>query len=200
MLNMVKGCTVPFPEKLSEGYEVQENRIFANVNAEKILDIFNHFVVMHADDQGFFILELPANKDEEEEIRPGVIETTHKHVYYIDALSTDEALTILIRSGELLINDGISYFGYGFPKTGDEMMLDKYNVITIYSPEIDRYSDFFDPHEIPQVDDLLMAWDTFSEDHPGVAERIDINGKSVFDLVDQYKDWGIYKAETREDS
>lgn len=199
MLNMVKGCTVPFPEQLSEGYEVQENRIFANVNAEKILDVFNHFIVMHDDDQGFFILELPVNRDEEEEIRPGVVEATHKHVYYIDALSTEEALTILIRSGELLINDGISYFGYGFPKTGDEMMLDKYNVITIFSQEIDRYSDFFDPHDIPRVEDLKMAWDTFSEEHPGIAERIDIDGKSVYDLVDQYKDWGIYKADTREE-
>ena len=28
------------------------------------LDIFNHFVVMHDDDQGLFILELHANKDE----------------------------------------------------------------------------------------------------------------------------------------
>lgn len=28
---------------------------------------------------------------------------------------------------------------------------------------------------------------------------ITINGRTVYDLVDQYKDWGIYKAETRED-
>lgn len=200
MLNMVKGCTVPFPEQLAEGFEMQENRIFANVNVEKILDVFNHFIVLHKDEQGFFILELPANNDEEDEIRPGIVEATHKHVYYIDALSAEEALTILIRSGDLLINDGISYFGYGFSKTGDEIMLDKYNVITIYSQDINKYSDFFEPHEIPQVADLKMAWDTFSEEHPGVAERIVVDGKTVFDLIEQYKDWGIYKAETREES
>ena len=52
MLNMVKGCTVPFPEQLAEGFEMQDNRIFANVNVEKILDVFNHFIVLHKDEQG----------------------------------------------------------------------------------------------------------------------------------------------------
>lgn len=199
MLNMVKGCKVPFPDQLFEGYEVQENRIFANANVEKIKDIFNHFIVMHDQEQGFFILELPANRDEEDEIRPGVVQATHKHVYYIDALSTEGALTIMMRSGELLINDGISYFGYGFPNTGDEIMLDKYNVLTIVTQEIGRYADFFESHDIPQVEDLKTAWDSFSEEHPGVAERYELNNKTVFDLVEDYKDWGIYKAGTREE-
>lgn len=35
MLNMVKGCAVPFPEQQAEGFEMQENRIFANVNKEQ---------------------------------------------------------------------------------------------------------------------------------------------------------------------
>ena len=35
MLNMVKGCRVPHPKQLSESYIVQDNRILANVNAEK---------------------------------------------------------------------------------------------------------------------------------------------------------------------
>ena len=63
MLNMVKGCTVPFPDRLYKGYELQENRIFANINVEKILDVFNHFIVMHDDEPGFFILELPVGND-----------------------------------------------------------------------------------------------------------------------------------------
>lgn len=44
---------------------------------------------------------------------------------------------------------------------------------------------------------LVTAWDTFSDDTPGQAERYDYNGKSVYDLPDVLKDWGIYLAETR---
>ena len=46
MLNMVKGFKVFSPEKLNEGYEItSEMSIMANVNAEKILDIFFVFVI-----------------------------------------------------------------------------------------------------------------------------------------------------------
>lgn len=78
-------------------------------------------------------------------------------------------------------------------------MLDLYNVVTIYSSNIEQYSDFFKAHEIPRVDKLKMAWSTFSPEHPGITKRIEIDGKSVFDLVEEYKSWGIYKAETRVD-
>ena len=41
MLNMVQGCRVPFPEELSEGYEILDGRIVANVDAEKLLGVFS---------------------------------------------------------------------------------------------------------------------------------------------------------------
>jgi len=37
MINFVKGCSIPNSEKLFEEYNLEENnRILANVNAEKI--------------------------------------------------------------------------------------------------------------------------------------------------------------------
>ena len=63
MLNLAKGYKVSAPEKLNEGYEViSGNTIIANVNAEKILDVFQHFIVLH-DEPLFFILELPVSSD-----------------------------------------------------------------------------------------------------------------------------------------
>lgn len=97
MLNMVKGCSVPFPEKLMESYEVRENRILANVNAEKIEEVLRHFITMNEEPQ-FFILELPVDKDAEKEIRLGVAETFHKDIYYIDGCTQEEALTVLLET------------------------------------------------------------------------------------------------------
>ena len=195
---MVQGCRVPFPEELSEGYEILDGRIVANVNAEKLLDAFKFFIVLNRDERGFFFLELPVNRDEEVPKRPGVVETFHRRVYYIDDLPPEESFAILRRSGNLLINDGISAFGFGF-QTRDEIMLDKYNIVTISSPEVEKYAEIFLPLEIPRVENLKTAWDTFTQDNPGIAERVEIDGKTVFDLPEEYRDWGIYEAEIRSD-
>ena len=198
MLNMVQGCRVPFPEELSEGYEILDGRIVANVNAEKLLDAFKFFIVLNRDERGFFFLELPVNRDEEVPKRPGVVETFHRRVYYIDDLPPEESFAILRRSGDLLINDGISSFGFGF-QTRDEIMLDKYNIVTISSSEVEKYAEIFLPLEIPRVENLKTAWDTFTQDNSGIAERVEIDGKTVFDLPEDYRDWGIYEAEVRSD-
>ena len=47
------------------------------------------------------------------------------------------------------------------------------------------------------VESLITAWDTFSDETPGQAERCDYEGKSVYDLPEELKDWGMYLADTR---
>ena len=75
-------------------------------------------------------------------------------------------------------------------------MLWKYNVMTIYSRKLSEYSDFFESHRIEKVDNLITAWDTFTNDTPGQAKRYDCNGISVFDLPEKLKGRGIYLAKT----
>ena len=198
MLKMKKGCTVPFPEKLSEAYEVRGNSIIANVGADKIEEILQHFIAAH-DELQFFILELPTNLNDEEKIMCGNINTLHNDVYYIDGCSKDETLTILSGVGDILINDGISSFGFGCHESGDEIMFGKYNVMTIFSSSIEKFEPFLEKHNIPKVDKLFTAWDMFSPEHPGNSERYVVNGKMVFDIPEMFVDWGIYLAERREE-
>ena len=155
--------------------------LMANVDVEKIKEVFQHFIVMH-DEPLFFILELPVTCDRENPVAPGILEETHKDVYYIDGCSQEECLVLLERYGELLINDG---------------MLDKYNVVTIYSQQLSNYNEFFEAHGIEKVESLITAWDTFSDETPGQAERCDYEGKSVYDLPEELEDWGMYLADTR---
>ncbi len=197
MLNMVKGYKVFAPEKLNEGYEItSEMSIMASVNAEKILKVFQHFIVMH-DERLFFILEIPFTCDREKEIKPGIVEELHNDVYYIDGCTVEQAIVLLDRYGELLINDGISKFGFGCHESQDEIMLDKYNIVTIYSRNLSAFDTFFEAHEIEKTNHLITAWDTFTRETPGQSRRYDYNGMSVFDLPEELKEWGIYLAETR---
>ena len=69
MLQLKEGYKVPFPEKLYEGFEVYDNSIIANVNADKLEDVIQHFIVMQGGHL-FFILELPADSEQETKGEP----------------------------------------------------------------------------------------------------------------------------------
>ena len=197
MLNLVKGHRVSLVENLFESFtKLTEHHLMANVHAEKILEIFQHFIVIH-DEPLFFILELPVSIDREKVIAKNIIKESHKDVYYIDGCSREECLALLIRYGDLLVNDGLSKFGFGGHKSHDEIMLDSYNVVTIYSKELSKFNDFFEPHSIQFVEELVTAWKTFSKTSPGISEIYESNGKTVYDLPEELAEWGIYLAETR---
>ena len=197
MLNLVKGHQVSLVENLFESFtKLTEHHLMANVHAEKILEIFQHFIVIH-DEPLFFILELPVSIDREKVIAKNIIKESHKDVYYIDGCSREECLALLIRYGDLLINDGLSQFGFGGHKSHDEIMLDSYNVVTIYSKELSKFNDFFEAHNIQFVEELVTAWKTFSKTSPGISEIYESNGKTVYDLPEELAEWGIYLAETR---
>lgn len=197
MLNLVKGLQVSLVENLFESFtKLTEHHLMANVHAEKILEIFQHFIVIH-DEPLFFILELPVSIDREKVIAKNIIKESHKDVYYIDGCSREECLALLIRYGDLLVNDGLSKFGFGGHKSHDEIMLDSYNVVTIYSKELSKFNDFFEPHNIQFVEELVTAWKTFSKTSPGISEIYESNGKTVYDLPEELAEWGIYLAETR---
>ena len=197
MLNLVKGHQVSLVENLFESFtKLTEHHLMANVHAEKILEIFQHFIVIH-DEPLFFILELPVSIDREKVIAKNIIKESHKDVYYIDGCSREECLVLLIRYGDLLVNDGLSKFGFGGHKSHDEIMLDSYNVVTIYSKELSKFNDFFEAHNIQFVEELVTAWKTFSKTSPGISEIYESNGKTVYDLPEELAEWGIYLAETR---
>lgn len=197
MLNLVKGHRVSLVENLFESFtKLTEHHLMANVHSEKILEVFQHFIVIH-DEPLFFILELPISIDREKVIAKNIIKESHKDVYYIDGCSREECLALLIRYGDLLVNDGLSKFGFGGHKSHDEIMLDSYNVVTIYSKELSKFNDFFEPHNIQFVEELVTAWKTFSKTSPGISEIYESNGKTVYDLPTELSEWGIYLAETR---
>lgn len=198
MLKLRKGCTVPLNEKLFEGYERKEKYIYANVDADKIIDVLNHFIVIH-EEPLFFILEVPTQLDNEKSIQPNIIECLHKDVYYIDGCSQEEALTILLRIGEILVNDGLCSFGFGAHHSNNEIMVGKYNLVSIYEKKQGFFDNFFELHDIQPVEHLITAWDTFTKEQPGESERVVTDGKDIFDIPKIFKDWGIYLAERREE-
>lgn len=197
MLKLRKGSTVPFPEKLHEGYLYSPPYFTANVNADKLEKLLAHFIAIHSEPL-FFILELPTKRENEPQLRPGAIGVFHNDVYYIDGCTQEKALTVLNQTAEILINDGLCSFGFGCHESHDEIMVEKYNIVYIHTQNKDRFDGFFEAHGIRHTEELVTAWDTFTQDAPGESARVDTDGKSIYDIPDLLKDRGIYFAQRRE--
>ena len=197
MLNLVKGHRVSLVENLFESFtKLTEHHLTASVHAKKYSTFFNTLLRVMASPSFLFWNRLSL-LIEKKVIAKNIIKESHKDVYYIDGCSREECLALLSRYGDLLVNDGLSKFGFGGHKSHDEIMLDSYNVVTIYSKELSKFNDFFEPHNIQFVEELVTAWKTFSKTSPGISEIYESNGKSVYDLPTELAEWGIYLAETR---
>ena len=197
MIDMRQGSKVPFPEKLFEGYNKYNNILYANVNVQKIKNILSHFIDMHIEPL-FFILEFPSKYDE---IKMSKIsdKKLYKDIYYIDGCTQKKALDILDRIYKLLINDGLCSFGFGCHLSNDEIMVNKYNIVTIFSKNLDRFNGFFEQYGMNKMEPFITAYDTFSQEYSGKSESIITDGKSIYDIPKLLADYGIYFAERVEE-
>ena len=210
MFQMIKGASIPDASKLREEYQVDEDTLSANVSAENIPRVFETFLNrMREDEPLFMFIEVPLKRDEElelnpqaeKEIREGKIEYLHKAVYYLDGFDRETMLGFLDSGiGELLINDGLVCFGFGSLDSNIELGKYKYNVLKGYFNGQDAIclTEIFDEFNIPCVPEIVTAWQLFTDERPGVCRKIEFDGRTVYDLIDQLKELGLYKAETRE--
>lgn len=198
MLDIKKGCTVPCSDQLHQQYEMTESMIIANMNTGGILPLARDFVAMQAAEV-FFILELPASEKDERALRVSDQSPMHKDIYYLDGMTADEANDLLERYGELLVGDGLCRFGFGSHDGEAEWMSDKYNVVTVWSTQIGNYVGLMDRHSVRRTEHLLTAWETFTQDKPGMCKSITVNETRIYDLPELLEPEGLYLAERRDE-
>lgn len=197
MIELKKCCSVPFPKKLFEQYEVRSTCIYANVNASKVTAMMERFIMEHSDEPMFFILEIPTSLDDEKTSDEQIIDSLHEDVYFIDGLNKDEALQILKELGDLLSQDGMNTFGFGGHKSHEEIVFGRYNVMTIFTKDTDKHSSLLNDFGIEKTDNLITAWDTFSREHGGQTWCLESDDMSIYDIPEKYKDIGMYFYERR---
>ena len=192
MLKMIKGAKVPNNEILNEGYEEFRNEkyqsILMNVNADKTKKIFKDFINQNNEDL-FLILEVPCNKSEEPLDENGNLIDFHSNIYYLDNINQEKALDILNKYEELL-EDGMVAFGFATHKLCNELMKYKYNVLQLMSTDISKYYKLMQDNNIPKVEKLLTAWDTFSKDNNQYGESTCIC--NINKILEDLKKEGLY--------
>ena len=145
---------------------------------------------------------MPSNRKDENIV--GVTEegyyqavSLHIDVYYLDNISADYLIELLNLFDDILVNDGLSSFGV-LSQSGREIGKYKYNVIKAYSnDDLSPIVEVFTALDIPETYELVTAWNYFSYDDPGESKIYNLEGKTIYDVVDTLKEVGMYKAEQR---
>ena len=198
MLEIIHGAKVKKYNELEEGYMIKDTCILANVHASKIEEIIADFLILHKQELVFLFLEVPTNQEEEKKLGG---EKLHRDVFYLDALSYQSACTLFQEYKELWIHDGLIHFGFGNKKQ-EEIGKYKYNIIKIYqkNKKETKYEDLLKKQNIPKKEQIITAWDTFTEENPGTSHLYkDKKNRTVYDCVGELVQVELYKALVREE-
>ena len=197
----VRGIIVPDLTDIHECYEVsqrEESFVFTiNVSADKIENLMRYFCSELAE-PCFLIIEVPTNEADEQQLRVDKTAPFHCDVHYCDGLSKKTLFDIIDKYGELLINDGIVCFGFSSHTSHDELYIGKYKIASIFSDDEQRYAKLMSKMNIPLEDKIKTVWDTFSREMPGSSKTISVDGKNIYDILGELKEYGLYLAERRE--
>jgi hypothetical protein len=192
MFRTAPGVTIPFPDKILEEYQIFKGEsIFANVSYEKLSALVTDFYKALPEPL-FFVMQLPLSIFEENKI--GFKEILHQEVLYLDGQTQRQIDTIMSSYGQLLLSDGLSQFAIASHKSHEEIFIQKYKVVSIYSKRPEKYVAFLTKYGLHRTDHLITAWNTFSHDYPGECRSICMEGLDAYHVADILKKQGMYRA------
>ena len=177
-----QGVSAPAAKDLESGYKQDGESFNGLVSADIMADLAEGFIAL-ADEPVFFLLELPRKDSEEYD------------VYYLDNCTKAVARAIMKRYGELLIQDGLSRFGFGSNKTGEELYFMDYQEFMLYTPKKDKAKKLLEKLGMAGTDKPCSMWDSFTEEQQGSLSAVELEGETVFDIPEALEEAGMYLAE-----
>ena len=191
-MNFSKGFIVRNPENIKECFAIEGDNLLINLSSEKYQKVVNDLVEC-LPIPAFMAYEVPCNELKEKELRKSNQDPFHNDVYYIDGMDHKIMQLIMEKMGDMLINDGLTQFAFGGLETQEEIVKAKYNLLIIIAKDFSKYIGVLNKHGIEQVDQIVTARDTFTEEHPGMCQKyIDEKGRDSYDLRDIFIEMGAY--------
>lgn len=177
-----EGIRLSAPSKPCEFFEKTDDGFFVYPSADKMIKLLSS-AADALDEPMFFFLELP---DEDEN---GMLDYS---TYYLEC-TKPVAKAIVKRYGELLINDGVSRFGFGSHKSGEEIYFEALQRVYICTSRCGKFSQMISSIGIDEGAGQTV-FDLFDPEKDDLS-LIEIDGETVFDAAENLKSAGLYLAE-----
>ncbi len=198
---LVNGVYIKNLDGIYESYMIEDKGEFylftINVSAENF-QLFLKRVCAEINTPGFLVLEVPTNRQEEQKLRNKESDPFHSDVYYLDGGSNADFDNLLNSYGELLINDGVSNFGFGSHNGYDEIFVQEYKIINIFTNEPNKYEAILEALNIEKQNQIKTIWDNICPESPGQISTINIKNENIYDVIENLKNVGMYFHDRRE--
>lgn len=143
----------------------------------------------------FFFAEIPCTDEEEASLGGGL----HKKIYYLDNCTRDVCRAIVKRYGDLLFSDGLLQWGFGSHKDNAEVFFKRYQVLEVFTNGDLRFEKLFEKLSVNKVPEVKTPGSLVSAENPGECIMVDANGETIYDMISNLTEAGMYEAEICDD-
>lgn len=183
-------------EGISSSYQLCDSFLIDSVLSAELIEPLLKKGVKLLPEPHFFFLEIPCTEEEEKALRKSKDDPTHRKIYYLDGCTEPVSQAIIERYGELLINDGLTRFGFGSNSTNEEIYVLDYQQVQVYADD-GRFETLFRELGAERVGELKTVWDNFTPENVGISMAIECEGEQCSDIPVLLEKEGMYYAETR---
>lgn len=177
---LIPGVSIPDTSRIKREYKISRGRIYFTISAQDYQGFFSSCVKKLAEPI-FFFVEIP---DDNGEFR----------LYYLDNCTEPVAQAILKRYGGILYGDGVIKFGFGSHTSDDEIYMQEYQTLSIYSKDLARYESVLSSLGYVKNKDCVLSWDVIDKDNVGECINVEADDESYIDMINNLIDVGMYPA------
>lgn len=188
----VKGISVYDLKDIEEGYIIVNNKnIYVNVSAENIDIVFRELCKL-IKEPAFMIIEVSVLNNSDNKWK--------NDTFYSNRLTYKNLMNIFDKYGDILINDGITSFGYG--NNYDEVFVGAYKTFLITSNSIMPFIKIlkrFGFKENKELKTIYLMNPILSMKNTGRRTPLNKDGINIYNVLDELKKVGIHRVGIKED-
>lgn len=178
--SLIQGVSVKNYSDILFEYRILENNLICSLSSFDYKSFFTQ-AVSKLKEPVFFFIEAPEGDSDE------------YSTYYLDNCTQSVAKAILKRYGDILFSDGIIRFGFGSHKTEEEIYMQEFQQLSIYSKNLSPFEEILKKLGYKRNDSALTLWDVMSEENPGSRECVECEDEGYPEIIENLTDIGMYK-------
>ncbi len=200
IFKLTEGLSIENTDGVKSSYaKISDSELSCVLSAEKIKPVVLKAVSKIK--KPYFFVEIPCTEEQQAKMSKKGEKGFHLQIFNLEV--TDEvAEAILDRYGDLLINDGLTSFGFCSLETETEVYVMPFQNLTLYNENgTGDFERVMKEENIPEVssDKLITLGSLISKNNPAERVMVEFNGETYFDMIENLKETGLTFAGITED-